>query len=121
METAAALEACRDVRQFAPEPLADEHLRVILEAGRAAPSSQNWQPWNFVVVTEPARRKALAEVWVGAGHVVGAAAAIALVGPKPTDARTHDRVHYDLGQATMCMILAALDVGVVSAHSGVGD
>ena len=48
-------------------------------------------------------------------------AAVALVGPVPQDQRQHDRVHYDLGQATMAMLLAAVDRGVASAHSGVAD
>ena len=115
MDTATALQARRDVRDFSSRPLSEEHLHVILEAGRAAPSSQNWQPWNFVVVIEQSRREELAKVWRGAEHVVRAAAAVALVAPLPTDARQHDRVHYDLGQATMCMMLAATDVGVASA------
>ena len=121
MDTATALQARRDVRDFSSRPLSEEHLHVILEACRAAPSSQNWQPWNFVVVIEQSRREELAKVWRGAEHVVRAAAAVALVAPLPTDARQHDRVHYDLGQATMCMMLAATDVGVASAHSGVAD
>jgi len=121
VETADALASLRDVRTFAPRPLAGDDLRAILDAGRAAPSSQNWQPWDFVVVTDADDRRALARVWQGAGHVVGAAAAVALVAPIPRDQRQHDRVHYDLGQATMAMLLAAVDRGVASAHAGVAD
>ena len=48
----------------------------ILEAGRLAPSARNWQPWNFVVVSDRDRLRELARVWQGAGHVAGAAVAI---------------------------------------------
>ena len=35
----------------------------ILEAGRRAPSSGNWQPWNFVVVTDREQLIELPKVW----------------------------------------------------------
>jgi nitroreductase len=51
METWDAIRARRNVRQYTGQPIAREDLERICEAGRRAPSSQNWQPWNFVVVT----------------------------------------------------------------------
>jgi nitroreductase len=59
METWDAIRARRNVRQYTDQPIAREDLERICEAGRRAPSSQNWQPWNFVVVrplVRPARR-----------------------------------------------------------------
>ena len=44
------------------QPLTREQLERILEAGRRSPSSSNWQPWDFVVVTD---RSALAELSKG--------------------------------------------------------
>ena len=79
METWDAIASRRNVREFEDRPLPDEHLERILEAGRRAPSSRNWQPWDFVVVTDREQLKALAEVWRGAGHVAGSAATIALI------------------------------------------
>jgi nitroreductase len=51
METWDAIRARRNVRQYTDQPIAREDLERICEAGRRAPSSQNWQPWDFVVVT----------------------------------------------------------------------
>ena len=42
----------RSIRRYRSEPIPDEVLRNILEAGRLAPSADNAQPWHFVVVTE---------------------------------------------------------------------
>ncbi len=53
METWDAITARRNVRQFTDRPIPDADLDRILEAGRIAPSSQNNQPWDFVVVTDP--------------------------------------------------------------------
>jgi len=46
-------------------------------------------------------------VWRSAGHVAGSAATIALIAPNPGDARSRELIPDDLGQATMCMMVAA--------------
>jgi nitroreductase len=121
METWDAITSRRNVREFDDRPLPTEHLDRILEAGRRAPSSRNWQPWDFVVVIDREQLKELAKVWRGAGHVARSAATIALILPHTDDPGERDRAHYDLGQATMAMLIAAADLGIGSGHSAVGD
>ena len=121
METFDAIRARRDVREYSDRPIAQEDLDRILEAGRRAPSARNWQPWDFVVVTDPDQLRALSAVWRGAGHIAGAAAAIAIVVPQADDDRTRLIDYYDLGQATYAMMLAAADLGLGTGHSSVGD
>ena len=121
METWDAITSRRDVREFEDRPLPGEHLDRVLEAGRRAPSSRNWQPWDFVVVTDREQLKELAKVWRGAGHVAGSAATIALILPHSDDAGERDRAQYDIGQATMAMLIAAADLGIGSGHSAVAD
>lgn len=121
METWNAITSRRNVREFAGRPLPPGSLDQILEAGRRAPSSQNWQPWDFVTVTGPDRLKHLAEVWRGAGHVAHSAATIALIAPVTTDERKRDQCQYDLGQATMSIMIAAADLEIGSAHAAVSD
>jgi nitroreductase len=60
-------------------------------------------------------------VWRAARHVAGSAATIALVAPVSDDAHTRELIQYDLGQATMSVMLAAADLGIGSAHASVGD
>ncbi len=38
------------VRKFKPDKVKDDDLQYILEAGRIAPSANNFQPWQFIVV-----------------------------------------------------------------------
>ena len=48
-----ALKAIRDrrsIRKFKPDAISEMDLHTILEAGIAAPSSKNRQPWHFTVV-----------------------------------------------------------------------
>ncbi len=122
METWEAIRSRRNVRSFGDRPLPEDHLGEILEAGRRAPSSQNWQPWDFVVVTDREQLARLAQTWRGAGHVARSAATVALVAspPEPSSSRS-GTLYYDLGQATMSIMLAAAGLGIGSCHSAVGD
>ncbi len=69
MQTWDAITSRRNVRSYAERPISAADLDQILEAGRRSPSSQNWQPWDFIVVTDRAQLHELAKVWRGAGHV----------------------------------------------------
>ena len=121
METWDVVRARRNVRQYTDKALARDDLERILEAGRRAPSSMNWQPWNFVVVSDRAQLGELAKVWQGARHVAQSAATIALVGAEPEDATHRDWLQYDFGQATANMMLVAADLGIGSGHTAVTD
>lgn len=119
MQTWDAITSRRNVRSFTDRPISPADLDRILEAGRRAPSSRNTQPWDFVVVTDRAQLQELSKVWRGAGHVAESAATIALVsGGEEQPGR---RLEFDLGQATLSIMLAAADLGIGSGHSAVGD
>src|SRR6201986_4564637 len=119
MQTWDAGTSRRNVRACDGRPVEAADLDRILEAGRRSPSSQNWQPWDFIVVTDRAQLRELARVWRGAAHVAGSAATIVVIGPA-ADNEFH-RAQLDLGQATMAMTLAATDLGIGSCHAGVAD
>jgi nitroreductase len=119
VQTWEAIASRRNVRAFDDRPIPAADLDRILEAGRRSPSSQNWQPWDFIVVTDRARLRELAGVWRGAGHVAGSAATIVVIGPAADN--EFGRAQFDLGQATMSMLLAAADLGIGSCHAGVAD
>jgi nitroreductase len=121
METWDAIRARRNVRTYQDRAIAKGDLHQILEAGRRSPSASNHQDWDFVVVTEPAQLRELSGVWSGASHLAGAKAAVVLVLPAPGTEESRPTDVYDLGQATMMMMLAATDLGIGSGHSAVGD
>src|SRR4051794_34976627 len=95
----------RAVREFAARPLEPEHLERILAAGRRAHSSKNLQRWAFIVVTERERLEALSTLGPYAGHIAGAAAAIALVTPDTRRPGAPSSVLWDLGGAAAQMML----------------
>jgi nitroreductase len=121
METWDTLRARRNVRTYADRTISDEDLDRILEAARRTPSSVNQQAWDFVVVTDRQRLVELSRMWRYASHVADSAATIALVMPATEDRDERDILQYDLGQATMSIMLAAADLGIGSGHASVGD
>jgi len=121
MQTWDAIRARRNVRSYTDQPIEPEQLDQILEAGRRTPSSRNWQPWDFVVLTGRKELEDLATVWQGAGHIATSAATIALVTTAFETPRELAIAQYDLGQATMSIMIAAADLGIGSGHSAVGD
>jgi nitroreductase len=72
-------------------------------------------------VTDHAQLQELSTVRQGAGHIADAAAAIAFVLPVPPSERRKVTDQYDVGQATMAMMIAATDLGIGTGHSSVGD
>ncbi len=121
METWDAIRARRNVRTYEDRAIAAGDLDRILEAGRRAPSASNRQPWDFVVVTDRATLTELTTVWTGARHLAGAAAAVVMT-LRPPEAERYVAIdQFDLGQATMAMMLAAADLGIGSGHSAIGD
>jgi nitroreductase len=121
MQTWDAIRSRRNVRRFADRPLDPADLDRILEAARRTPSSRNDQRWDFVVSTDREQLIELANVWGAARHVATSAATVALIAPMTDDPDERASIDYDLGQATMSIMLAAADLGIGSAHAAVDD
>jgi nitroreductase len=121
MDTWQAIDTTRAIRKFEDRPLEPEHLQRILNAGRRSGSSKNQQNWDFVVCTDREHLRQLSGVGHYAGHLAGAAAAVALVVPDPA---THDApysIMWDLGRAAQNMTLAARELGIGSVPATVYD
>lgn len=96
----------RAVREFTSQPVPEDIIQEILEAGRLAQSSKNDQPWHFVLIRQPETLRQLSQCGRYAGHLAGANFAVALVAEPGYD--------FDLGQAAAYMQLAAWDRDVAS-------
>ena len=115
----AAISSIRVVRRFAERPIDEVHLDRILRAGRRAGSSKNLQRWTFIVCRDRALLRELATVGPWAGHLAGAAVAIALVAPDPLAPGAPLSITFDLGRAAQNMVLAAWELGVGSVPATV--
>src|SRR3954467_6271638 len=99
METWDAIRARRNTREYQDRTIDPADLDRILEAGRRSPSSMNEQPWDFIAVTDPATLERMADLWRWGAHIRGAAAAIALLAPAPSDAHARGKFAFDLRPA----------------------
>jgi nitroreductase len=97
----------RAIRSYRDEPLSNEDLGAILEAGRWTGSSKNRQDWSFVAVTNPDRIQGLAEHGDFTQPVRDSVATIVLV-------RESGGNMFDIGRAAQNMMLAAKALGVAS-------
>ncbi len=72
--------ARRMVRSFRPDDVPGPQLRRLLDAAVRAPSAGNLQPWEFVLVREPERKRSLAraalgQMWLATAPIVVVACA----------------------------------------------
>ena len=111
-----AIRLKRAVRKFTSDPLSEEAITTILNAGRRAQSSKNTQPWHFIAITDKAILKPLSECGDWAGHIAGAALAVAILTPEPT---AQFQTMFDAGQAAAYMQLAAWELGIGSCPASI--
>ena len=135
----------RMVRHFAPDPIPRETLERIVRSVRRAPSGGFSQGQRLVVVTDQAKRTAIAELlheaeWVAAGREPWLAVAPAHVIVCTREQDYHDRYNepdklaqtggvevewpapfwfVDAGAAMMLLLLAAIDEGLAAGVYGV--
>ncbi len=57
------MSTCRSMRRLKPDPVPEELIYQILDAGIHAPSGGGVQAWRFVVVTDPEIKMQIAEVY----------------------------------------------------------
>lgn len=105
-----AIRTRRSVRQYRPGPVSRETLNTIVDCGRLAPSSNNRQSWEFVVVTEPQTLGRLAELCTFGRFIRDAAACIVVCG----DYAGNRSLYLDGAAATENMLLAIHALGLAS-------
>src|SRR5574339_374978 len=104
------------IRRFAGQPLSDEQVRAILNAGRRSQSSKNDQGWQFIAIRERPTLEALSRCGQWAGHIAGAALAVAILTPDPSQ---KFQTMFDAGQAAAFMQLAAWELGIGSCPASI--
>jgi nitroreductase len=58
------IRTLRAAREFTDEPVSDDDIRTMLDLAVCAPSGGNRQPWHFVVIRDPATRRAIREYYL---------------------------------------------------------
>jgi nitroreductase len=118
MNVSEAIRTKRAVRKFQDKTLDNESMQMILNAGRRSQSSKNNQDWRFIAVTDKTMLKELSQCGEWAGHLAGAAMAVAILTPDPAEKFQY---LFDAGQAAAFMQLAAWEMGIGSCPASIYD
>jgi nitroreductase len=106
----------RSVRRFQNRPLARDTLEILMKAAMAAPSGNNSQPWEFVIVQDSEVKDALATVHPWVGMAKEAPAAIVVLGDKSSEWWEHD-----CAAAAENLLLAAANLGLGAVWCGIKE
>jgi len=99
----------RSIRRYKSDPVPGELLNQVLEAARLAPSGGNGQPWHFIVVKDPERKRMLdISEWAVQAPVV-------IVGCTEASSQT------DIAIAFEHLVLAATNFGLGTCWIGRWD
>jgi nitroreductase len=109
------IHSLRAVRHFTSQPIPEEVLYRILEAGRWTGSAKNIQPWQFLVVRGRPLLERLAACGRYASHLKGAAAAVVIVTESGWGGS------FDAGRCAQNLMLAAWGEGVGSCIASFHD
>ena len=117
-----AIRERRSIYRYSPEPVPDEKIQAILEAGRWAPSWANSQPWEFIVVKDVTTKREICDIAKSTltGHKgIEGASVIVVICVNPEI----DPYHFveDGAVATQNMALAAHSLGLASYWIGIYD
>lgn len=104
------LRRVRQTRDFRSDAVPDGALRDILDVARWSGSGMNRQPWQFHVVHDRALLEQIAQAAPNAGHVAGAAAAIAISMP----GKSPEMDAYDEGRVAERILAAATALGLAA-------
>jgi nitroreductase len=111
MEVHEAIRSKRAIRHYLDEPIPEEHIHAILNAGRLSQSAKNLQPWHFVAIQDRERLQQLAEVGQFSAHLGQAALGVVILTPDPAE---RFQILFDAGQTAAYMQLTAWELGIGS-------
>ncbi|MBS7657312.1 nitroreductase family protein [Candidatus Bathyarchaeota archaeon] len=120
MEVFEAIKTRRSIRSYKNIPVEKEKLLKVLEAARLAPSAVNFQPWTFIVVTDPVVKQKLKASyqsdWFTSAPVIIIACAHPNKAWKKFDGEEYWKV--DVAIAMQNLILAAWEEGLGTCWIG---
>ena len=114
MDILEVIKTRRSIRKYEPDPVSEEEINKILEAGRWAPSADNSQPWRFIVLRSQEVRKKLADTLTWGRFLAQAPLGIAVtVNPRASNHPVEDGA-----AATQNMLLEAHSLGLGACWIG---
>ena len=119
MDVLEAITTRRSIRSYRPDPVPEEAIARILEAGRWAASAGNSQPWSFVVFSDPEEKRQMAGCFHFGWFLEEAPAGIMVtVDPEQSPCPVQDGT---LAVANMMLAAHTLGLGTCWINPGLDD
>jgi nitroreductase len=124
MELLEAIKGRRSTRNFKKQTIPDNAIETIIDAAICAPSAGNIQPWEFVIIKNPAVKEKLAEAALNQRHVEEAPVVIVVCADEKRSSMgygSRGRTLYclqDTAAATQNILLAAYSLGLGACWVG---
>jgi nitroreductase len=106
-ETYESIISLRALREYEAQPVSEEDLNALLEAGRQTGSSKNRQNWSFIVIDDRAVLDALSDAGDFTGPIRNAPMVVCLV-------QEPEGYEFDTGRLAQNMMLAADAIGLAT-------
>ena len=106
----------RSVRRFQKKQVPEEILEALMKATMAAPSGNNAQPWEFVIVRDPKIKEELSRVHSWVYMAAEAPAVVVVLGDKSSEWWQDD-----CAAATENLLLAAANLGLGTVWCGIKE
>ncbi|MEZ4596575.1 MAG: nitroreductase family protein [Chloroflexota bacterium] len=103
------LRRVRQVREFTDAPVTQAALDAIADVGRWSGSSQNGQPWRFIVVRDVGLVRRLGAMDMPSSHALSTAMGAIVIVLRAGDGRSDA---FDEGRAAERMLIAASELGL---------
>ena len=121
-----ALAGRRSIRSYKKEPVSKDIVLDLIKTAETAPSAGNLRARKYVVVTNAQMRKAVAVAAYGQSQVETAPLLVVICADVLRSSRRYgDRGSLysiqDAAAATMCLLLAAYDLGLGACWNGAFD
>jgi nitroreductase len=118
MDVLTAIHTRRSIRRYTKEPVAPEMIHTLLDAAMIAPSAGTAQPWQFVVIDDPALLAKAPGINPYAAMAVDAPLGILVCGDLSAEKFPGYWVQ-DCSAAVQNLMLAATGLGLGSVWTGI--
>lgn len=108
----------RSIRRYKPDPVSDEIINRLIDAARHAPSADNIQPWEFIVVRDKQVKEKLSQAHAWSYFVKDAPVCIVALGD---ERRSPSYFAIDVTCAIQNLLLAAHSLGLGACWVAVYD
>lgn len=113
MDAIAAIMARRSIRKYTSEAVTEDAMKTLLKAGFAAPSSNNRQPWHFVVIDDREMLDSVPDFHPYSKMLLEAPAAVLVCGDERITKRPRGSI-VDCAAAVQNILVAAQALGLAT-------